>query len=137
MDCIFCKIITRAISAEIIYEDDRTVAFLDMFPRAPGHTLVIPKKHSSHILEASPEDVAASALTIRTIAGILHASLNPAGFTIGINHGKVAGQAIDHLHAHIIPRYQGDGGTNIHHIVNNPGTQTVAQIAEIIRSKKV
>lgn len=137
LSCVFCSIIAKQIPSEIIYEDGLTLAFLDIHPRAPGHTLIIPKKHAQTVLEADDASLQALALTIRSVADILHASLKPDGFTIGINHGKVAGQAVDHLHAHIIPRYQNDGGGNIHSIINHPGSKSANQIADIIRQKKV
>jgi histidine triad (HIT) family protein len=137
MDCLFCKIVSKEIPAEIIYEDDSTLAFLDIHPRAPGHTLVIPKHHAENVLDADSQSLHAVILTIKHVTGILSASLSPAGFTIGINHGKQAGQAIDHLHAHILPRFKGDGGGNIHSVVNNPGSESVSQIADKLRQKKV
>ena len=137
MECLFCKIISKKIPAEIIYEDEATLAFLDIHPRSPGHTLVIPKKHAENVLTADEASVQAVALTIRKVTGILHASLAPAGFTIGINHGAAAGQAVDHLHAHLLPRFSGDGGGNIHSVVDNPPAESVADLARRIRQKKV
>lgn len=135
--CIFCSIADKKIPSEIIFEDELTLAFLDVHPRALGHTLVIPKRHAQTVLETDNESLQALALTIRSVADILHASLKPDGFTIGINHGREAGQAVDHLHAHIIPRYQNDGGGNIHSIINRPSTETVSEIGNRIRQKKV
>lgn len=137
MDCLFCNIANKKIPSEIIFEDDSTVAFLDIHPRAPGHTLIIPKRHSENVIDADASSLHAVILTIQRITGILRASLSPAGFTIGINHGSEAGQAIPHLHAHILPRFKGDGGGNIHSVVNNPGAESVHQIADKIRQKKV
>jgi len=137
MGCLFCSIAKKEIPAEIIFEDDKTLALLDIRPRAPGHTLVIPKKHAANVLESDPESLQALALTIRKVTGILQACLEPAGFTTGINHGEMAGQAVAHLHVHILPRFSGDGGGNVHSIVNNPGSESVAQIASRIRQKKV
>lgn len=137
MPCIFCDIAQKKISSEIIFEDESTLAFLDIHPRSMGHTLVIPKKHAETILESDEASLKGIILTIRKITGILHASLDPAGFTIGINHGIKAGQAVPHLHAHIIPRYEGDGGGNIHSIVNHPPSESISAIGARIRQKKV
>lgn len=136
-NCLFCKIIRKEIPAEIIYEDDTTLAFLDIHPRAPGHTLIVPKQHAENVLDANAQSLYAVILTIQHVTGILSASLSPAGFTIGINHGSEAGQAINHLHAHILPRFKGDGGGNVHSIINNPGSESVSHIADLIRKKKV
>jgi histidine triad (HIT) family protein len=135
--CLFCRIIRKEIPAEVIYENEATLAFLDIHPRAPGHALVIPKQHAENVLDANAESLHAVILTIQHVTGILSASLSPAGFTIGINHGSEAGQAISHLHAHILPRFKGDGGGNIHSIINNPGSESVSQIADKLRQKKV
>jgi histidine triad (HIT) family protein len=137
MDCIFCKVAGHEIPAEIIFEDNQTFAFLDIHPRAPGHTLIIPKKHAENVLDAEAEALQALALTLKKVTGILHSSLKPAGFTIGINQGKEAGQAVNHLHIHLMPRFKSDGGGNIHSIVNNPPTESIAQIAARIRQQKV
>ncbi|MDO8602163.1 MAG: HIT family protein [bacterium] len=137
MNCLFCDIAAKKILSEIIFEDDATLAFLDIAPRAPGHTLIIPKNHVENVLDAGEENLKAIALTIARVTDILRATLIPSGFTIGINHGVDAGQAVDHLHVHILPRFKGDSGGNIHSIVNNPGTASVAEIANRIRQKKV
>lgn len=135
MSCLFCAIAEKKIPSETIYEDEKTIAFLDIHPRAPGHTIIIPKKHAATVLDADQTSLEAVALTIQAVTGILGASLSPAGFTIGINHGTEAGQAIAHLHVHILPRFKGDGGGNIHSVVNNPPTESVADIAGRIRHR--
>lgn len=136
MNCLFCKIVTKQIPSENIYEDGSSLAFLDIHPKARGHTLIIPKTHAENILDISPESLQALILTIQKVTGILHASLNPAGFTIGINHGKGAGQEVDHLHVHVIPRFKGDGGGNINMVVSNPSTEPISATAQLIRQKK-
>jgi len=106
--CIFCKIVNKEIPAKIIYEDDETMAFLDINPRNEGHTLVIPKKHYDNLLEA-PETTLASMMNVtKLICKRMKNKLNAKGFNIVINVEKVAGQEINHLHLHIIPRYAED-----------------------------
>lgn len=119
MDCVFCKIISREIPAEIVYEDDATLAFLDIFPRAPGHTVVIPKKHAVNILELPDGDIAPLFLTVKKITGILQSTFSPDGFTLGVNHGEAAGQTVPHLHVHVMPRFKDDKGSNLHSVVSN------------------
>ncbi|PIR88543.1 MAG: HIT family protein [Candidatus Harrisonbacteria bacterium CG10_big_fil_rev_8_21_14_0_10_44_23] len=126
MSTIFEKIISKEIPAEILYEDENTLAFLDANPCSEGHTLVIPKKAVSNLIEADEETVSNLFKTVKRVTKTLAESdLDPVGFSIGINHGEEAGQSINHLHVHIIPRYKGDGdGTirSMHSIVSNPPT---------------
>ena len=110
----------------ILYEDEETMAFLDIHPLAPGHTVVIPKSHAENILELDENSVAPLFLTVRKMVGALKQSLAPEGFTIGINHGRTAG--IDHLHIHIMPRWLDDGGGSIHSVVNNPPKESLDSI---------
>lgn len=129
MECLFCKIARKEIGAEIIYEDENTIAFLDIHPRAPGHTVIIPKKHAGNILDLEDALIALTFLTVKRVSDILNTSLNPDGFTIGINHGRISGQAVDHLHIHVMPRFLNDGGSSIHSVVNNPPKESLKQIA--------
>ncbi len=105
--CIFCKIANKEIPAKIVYEDETTLAFLDINPRSKGHTLVIPKKHYETFDEL-PEDTAISLIkTIKCVVEILK-SLNPDGYNILNNNKPVAGQEVPHVHFHIIPRYDNE-----------------------------
>jgi len=133
-DCLFCKIISKEQAAQVIYEDDAVVAVLDIFPRAIGHAVVIPKRHAETILELDSKEIGPVFDGVRKITQILKDKLHPDGFTIGINHGKVSGQAIDHLHIHIIPRFLGDQGGSIHTVVNNPPKKSLEEIAKKIVS---
>jgi histidine triad (HIT) family protein len=132
MDCLFCKIIKGEIPAQKIYEDEAVVAMLDILPRAIGHTIVVPKRHMETILEMNPDETGPIFEGVRKVTQLLKDKLNPHGFTIGINHGKVSGQAIDHLHIHIIPRFEGDKGGSIHTIVNNPPKESLEEVKSLI-----
>ena len=90
MDCLFCKIAKKEIPAEAVYEDADTIAILDIHPRAPGHTMIIPKVHAENILDLPDSLVGRVFLTVKKVTGILRTALKPDGFTIGINHGKVS-----------------------------------------------
>lgn len=118
MECIFCKIIKKEIPAHVVYEDDAVMGILDIHPRTPGHTIVIPKEHAFSINEITPETASAMFEGVRRIISFLSEKLDPEGFTIGINHGEVAGQEVPHLHVHIMPRWKNDGGGSIQSIVN-------------------
>jgi len=108
MDCIFCKIIKGEIPSFKIYEDDKVIAFLDINPISPGHTLVVPKKHSETFLDSDDQTLISLTLTIKKVAQAVVAGLNVEGCNISISNGRAAGQDVFHLHAHIIPRNEND-----------------------------
>jgi len=108
MDCIFCKIIKGEISSYKVYEDDATVAFLDISPVNPGHVLVMPKKHCANLEETTEDVLMATMKTVKKIGQSLKDNLGVAGYNISENNDAVAGQIIPHLHFHVIPRQTGD-----------------------------
>lgn len=103
-DDIFAKIITREIPADIVYEDEYTLAFLDIAPNSPGHTLVIPKKPALNIFDIDAASLAHVIETVRTIAPSVRDAVGAHGVHINSNHGEAAGQVVPRLHFHIIPR---------------------------------
>lgn len=108
MDCIFCDILAGKEPAEIIYEDENVVSFLDIRPINYGHALVIPRKHYENFL-AVPSNEMNSVINItQKIAGAVSSGLGCDGFNIIANNGKAAGQTVFHFHFHIIPRYKTD-----------------------------
>lgn len=133
MDCLFCKIGKKEIPSDVMYEDDGAFAILDIHPMAPGHAMVMPKKHSETILELNEDELGRLFSAVRNVTELLQKALSPGGFTIGINHGKASGQTIEHLHIHIIPRFQNDGGGSIHSVVHNPPKEAIEKIGERIR----
>jgi len=92
-----------------VYEDDDVVAFLDIKPVNPGHTLVVPKKHSLGFHDADPETLKHLILSTQNIARAITAATGTAGFNLEENNGSVAGQVVPHLHFHIVPRRPDDG----------------------------
>ena len=112
-DCIFCAIVAGEAPARRVWEDERTIAFLDIFPLTRGHTLVVPRRHSDSILDADPEDVAAVARTAQRVAQVLKADppegLGAEGINLLQTNGAIALQTVFHLHFHVLPRYRGDG----------------------------
>jgi histidine triad (HIT) family protein len=136
VSCLFCKIASKEIPAEIIYEDDAAVGFLDIQPIAPGHTLIIPKHHTATLRDL-PEDLIGPVFeAVRRASQMLVQSLEPNGLSYGINEGAVTGQTIEHLHIHIAPRFENDGGKSFHSIVQNPPAETLKSIADKIRRAK-
>lgn len=112
--CIFCKIINKEIPAEKIYEDEKSLVFLDIEPNNPGHCLVVPKVHCENIFDV-PEEILSHLLKIsQKISKILKISVRAEGINIGINNGQIAGQIVPHLHIHVIPRYANDGFVHWH-----------------------
>jgi histidine triad (HIT) family protein len=108
-DCIFCKIIKGEIPSYTVYQDDKTLAFLDINPNNRGHTLVIPKKHASNITDMEDMYVEAVFKAVKKVVKGIQDVINPAGFNIFINQGEAAGQVVPHFHCHILPRNEGDG----------------------------
>jgi len=112
MDCIFCKIISKEISTKILYEDDVTISFLDAFPVAKGHTLVIPKAHHAKIQDL-PSDV--NQKLFDTVHKMTSKVDSLEGSTlIAIHNGKESGQEIPHVHVHLIPRSVDDSAGPVH-----------------------
>lgn len=91
------------------YEDDKTIGILDIRPVNAGHTLVIPKNHSTNIFDISPDDWAAVAETTRKLSILIEKALGADGVNIAMNNREHAGQEIHHPHVHVIPRFKGDG----------------------------
>lgn len=106
--CIFCKIINKEIPADIVYEDDEVLAILDVNPLTEGHTLVIPKAHYKNMLDTPPELIEKLASTSQKIAKDYVEKYSMSGFHLVVNNNGEAYQSVDHLHYHIIPRYNRD-----------------------------
>lgn len=109
MDCIFCKIVNGEIPAEKIFEDEKFLAFLDINPNNPGHSLLIPKKHSDNLLATPEADLAELIGRVPKLARAIGQALDYTAYNFIVNNGHEAGQMVDHLHLHIIPRRAGDG----------------------------
>ena len=108
-ECLFCKIINGDIPANKVYEDAFILAFLDINPVSPGHTLVTPKKHSVNILDTDEDILVKLSLATKKISKAILDALDYEDFNLEVNNGKNAGQVIPHAHWHIIPRREGDG----------------------------
>ncbi len=108
-DCVFCKMVAGEIPAVKVYEDQAVLAFLDIGPVSDGHTLVIPKVHCGKVHEVDPEILANVWSRLGRIAGAVAAAMNADGYNVLCNNGRAAGQVVDHLHFHVIPRRMDDG----------------------------
>lgn len=108
-DCIFCKIAKKEIPADIIYEDETSLAFLDITPINPGHVLLIPKNHYENLYELPENILIKMTPTIKKIAIALKNGVNAEGINLGMNNESPAGQIVFHAHFHIMPRFSNDG----------------------------
>lgn len=112
MDCIFCKIVSKEIPTKILYEDEYTIAFLDAFPVAKGHTLVIPKQHYAKIQDL-PSEI--NEKLFNTVHKLIPKVDSLQGSTlVAIHNGKNSGQEIPHVHVHLIPRSKNDSAGPVH-----------------------
>lgn len=107
--CIFCKIIRGELPSYKVYEDEHTLAFLDIHPVHPGHVLVIPKAHADNIFEISANHWGYVQETVRKVAIAIEKSMGADGVNLLMNNREHAGQVVDHAHVHLIPRFKGDG----------------------------
>lgn len=131
---MFCKIVQGEIKGDIIYEDEKAMALLDINPRAPGHAFVIPKKHFENLLEVPDGELGGIFLAVKNTAEKLKEKMKADALSIGINNGRVSGQEIDHLHIHIMPRFKGDGGNSCQSIVANiPSAEEREKIRGILK----
>ncbi|MCD9148480.1 HIT family protein [Pseudophaeobacter flagellatus] len=105
---IFAKLLRGEIPAERVYEDDETLAFMDIMPRADGHLLVIPKTPCRNVLDASPEQLAAVMATVQKLSQAVLRAFSADGVTLQQFNEAAGGQEVFHLHFHILPRHEGD-----------------------------
>lgn len=108
MDCIFCEIAAKSSEAEIVFENEKYIAFLDINPVNYGHTLVMPKKHFDNFLTVPVEDMKELTKLTQYLSGAIKRALKADGFNVISNNGTAAGQSVFHFHYHIIPRYEND-----------------------------
>ena len=113
-DCIFCSIVAGDVPARTVYETDEVVAFLDANPLARGHTLVIPKTHATRVGDLDADRASALFDAVAELTPRVQAAVDADAANVGINDGEAAGQEVPHVHAHVIPRFEGDGGAPIH-----------------------
>ncbi len=107
-DCIFCKILAGEIPCFKLYEDDATLAFMDINPANDGHALVIPREHSADLHAVSDEAITATVLTAKKVAAAVQKTLEPDGLNLLQCNGPAAAQSVFHFHMHVLPRKNGD-----------------------------
>ena len=129
-DCVFCSILDDEIPSYGVYEDDETYAFLDANPLGRGHTLVIPKDHAETLSDLGDGGEAVLETT-RRIAPLVADAVDAPAYNLGLNNGEEAGQEVPHVHAHIVPRFEGDGGGPIHALQPSPPSIDDDEMSEI------
>jgi histidine triad (HIT) family protein len=107
-DCLFCGIVAGDVPGQIVDSDENTVAFMDINPATRGHALVVPRSHSTDLLDIPDEDLSNTMIAARRLAERMRDVLEPAGFNILNSCGGAAWQTIFHFHVHVIPRYEDD-----------------------------
>ena len=131
--CIFCDIIDHKIPSAVVYEDEKVLAILDISQVTYGHTLVMPKKHVRNIIEADDESAIACIRTAKKLAGKIVANTKAAGVNVLTNCGEAAGQSVDHLHFHIIPRYDENDAIDLK--FNESPKQDLAEVLKTVKGE--
>ena len=136
-DCIFCKIVQGHIPAKVIMQNEKALAFLDAFPLAAGHALVVPKVHYAKLQDMGKEDSAAVFALAHEIVQSVESAAGAGASLIGVHNGKEAGQEVPHVHVHIIPRKPGDGAGPVHSMFRKPKKKMTPEEMDAILSKMV
>jgi len=131
-DCVFCKIVAGQIPSTRVYEDEHTLAFLDIGHVNPGHVLVAVKQHAANLFELEEAQAAAVARATVKISRAIKAAFQPEGLSVYQANGKAAGQTVFHYHLHLLPRHEGDGMELIWP-VKNPPREKLEEYAARIR----
>jgi histidine triad (HIT) family protein len=135
-DCVFCKIVAGQIPSTRVFEDEHTLAFMDLGQVNPGHVLVAVKKHAANLYELDDAQAAAVARASTRVAKAIRDAFAPAGLSVYQANGKVAGQTVFHYHVHLLPRHEADG-MELTWPVKNPPREELEGYAEAIRKKLV
>lgn len=108
-ECLFCKIVKGELPSSKLYEDEDTLAFLDLFPVNKGHSLVISKEHYENIFDVPADILSKVSSVMKNVADAVKKGVNADGISIAQSNGKDAGQVISHIHFHVMPRFKNDG----------------------------
>lgn len=130
-DCIFCKIVQGKVPARMISQNDRAMAFLDAFPLAAGHALIVPKAHYAKVQDMGKEDSAAVFALVYELVQRVESATGAGASLIAVHNGKGAGQEVPHVHVHVIPRKVGDGAGPVHSMFRKPN-MTAEEMDDIL-----
>ncbi|MGH2983276.1 MAG: HIT family protein [Solirubrobacterales bacterium] len=132
-DCLFCGIVAGSIPSQAVDSDELTMSFMDINPATRGHALVVPKRHSTDLMDVADEDLAASMAVARRLARRMDEVLKPDGFNLLIACRPAAWQTVFHFHLHVIPRYE-DDPLELPWIPRGGDEDEIAAIAERLRA---
>ena len=132
-DCVFCKIVAGQIPSTKVYEDEHTLAFMELGQVNPGHVLVAVKKHASYLFELDETQAAAVARACVKVSKAIQSAFKPEGLSVYQANGKAAGQTVFHYHVHLLPRHAGDG-MELTWPVKNPPREKLEDYAAKIRA---
>lgn len=130
-ECIFCSIVAGDVPGRVVAETEDALAFLDANPLAPGHTLVVPKTHTERLHDLDSGTSRAVFDLVRDVLPHVEAAVEADGVTVGVNDGEAAGQEVPHVHVHLVPRFEGDGGHPIHAVAGERPHLDDAELDEI------
>jgi len=134
--CIFCRIASHRAPASIVCEDDRTLAFMDLYPVNPGHVLVIPREHAESLADLDARTGGEMFKAAMRIASALRrTAITCDGVNLILSDGEAAGQEIPHVHLHVIPRFRGDDFSMSSRHRSKPAMEELSRIADEISSK--
>ena len=131
-DCVFCKIVAGQIPSTKVFEDEYTLAFMDLGQVNPGHVLVAVKKHAENLYALEDAQAAAVARACTRVARAIREAFKPEGLSVYQANGKAAGQTVFHYHVHLLPRHAGDG-MELTWPVKNPPREKLEEYAAKIR----
>ena len=134
MDCIFCKIVKGEIPAKIIQETTKSLAFMDAFPLAKGHSLVIPKHHYEKLQEIPPEENAELFETVRNVLSKVDKLTNAT--LVALHNGKDSGQEVPHVHIHLIPRSKQDSAGPVHSMFKDRPKLSEKEFVDLLEKLK-
>jgi histidine triad (HIT) family protein len=131
-DCLFCGIAGGSVPSQTVDSDERTVAFLDINPATPGHALVVPRNHSTDLLDIDAEDLGATMTASQRLVRRMEEVLDPDGYNLLVAARPAAWQTVFHFHVHVIPRYDEDP-LKLPYVPRGGEEDEIAAVAEKLR----
>jgi len=132
-DCVFCRIMAKQIPASVVFEDEQTLAFMDLGQVNPGHVLVAAKAHAENVYALDDTQAGAVFRSVARVARAIRDAFAPQGLSVYQANGKAAGQTVFHFHVHLVPRYE-DDGMNLTWPVKNPARDKLEEYAAKVRA---
>jgi histidine triad (HIT) family protein len=130
--CLFCRLVAGEIPSAKVFEDEQTIAFMDIGQVNPGHVLVASKRHAVTLLDLTPDEAGAVMRTAQRVAQAVQAAFDPEGISLFQANGAAGGQTVFHFHLHVLPRHEGDG-VGLGWPRKEPGMQALQEHAERLR----